>query len=167
MAKIAADFTNVEDGFQLVPEGDYVGKVTKVTVEEGDKGKYFAVTITIGTGEMKGQKLFRNLSMSPKALWMLRSALIAMGVDVPKSKFVVDTDQMMGKVVGISVGHGEWKGKKKAEVTDLWKAVKTEQGWKRADGGSEKAKAQEADEEEESLAANAPQADEDDEDIEI
>ena len=115
---------------------------------------------------MKGQKLFRNLSMSPKALWALRSALICMGIEVPKSKFVVDTDQMQGKIIGVTVGHKKYEGKNKADVVELWKAVKTEQGWKRADGSAEKAKASDSDEEEAvpmPTAADEP----DEEDIEI
>ena len=136
MAKFKADFTNVGDGFTLVPEGDYICKVAKITVEQGDKGKYLKWELVIGLGEYKGQKLFHNTSLLPQALFNLRNTILALGVNVPKSAFTVDTESYIGKILGCTVTHREYKkdgqNKKAADLAELWVAKRTDKGWTRA-----------------------------------
>ena len=134
MAKFKADFSNVGDGpGTMVPDGDYICKVTKITVEQGDKGKYFKWEFTVGMGEQKGKKIYDNTSLLPQALFNLRNTIIACGIDVPKSAFAVDTDKYIGKIIGITTGTREYTkdGKKKqaTDVIDKWRAVKGPRGW--------------------------------------
>lgn len=136
MAQIKVDMTNVEDGFPLLPEGDYICKVAKITVEDGEKAKYLKWELVVGLGQFKGQKIWNNTSLAPQALFRLRDTIQACGVDVPKSVMSIDTDKFVGKIVGITVAHGTYKGKAKAEVGDLWRVVKTEKGYGRAAGAA-------------------------------
>ncbi len=136
MAKFKADFTNVGEGpGTQVPDGDYVCKVSKITVEQGDKGKYLKWEFKIAVGDEKGKSLFDNTSLTPQSLFNLRNTIIACGIDVPKSAFAVDTDKYIGKVIGITTGTREYTkdGKKKTatDVVDKWRAVKGPKGWGR------------------------------------
>lgn len=136
MARFNVDFTNAGDGFQLVPEGDYICKVSKITVEDGTKGKYLKWEFVIGTGDYKGQKLYHNTSLLPQALFNLRNTIIALGIDVPKSAFSIDTEKYVGKIVGITVTHREYtkdgQKKKTTDIAELWRAIKTAKGWGRS-----------------------------------
>lgn len=133
MAKIKVDMTNVQDGFVTVPEGDYICKVSKITLETSEKGsKYLKWEFLIGLGEYKGQKLFHNTSLLPQALFNLRNTIIALGIEVPKSVQTIDTDKYIGKIVGVTVVHEDYQGKLRAKVADLWRAMKSENGWGRA-----------------------------------
>jgi hypothetical protein len=133
MAKIKVDMTNVQEGFVTVPEGDYICKVSKVTLETSEKGsKYLKWELVIGTGEYKGQKLFHNTSLLPQALFNLRNTIMALGLDCPKAVQSIDTDTFIGKIVGVTVAHEKYEGKDRAKVADLWRAVKGEGGWGRA-----------------------------------
>ncbi|MCU7521922.1 MAG: DUF669 domain-containing protein [Ignavibacteria bacterium] len=134
MAKIKVDMTNVEDRV-VVPEGDYICKVGKVDLHRNEENGKQSLkwTFLIGAGEHKGSKMFNYTSLSPKALFSLRNSIIACGFDVPKSVMSIDTDKFIGKIVGITVVHEEYKGKPSAKVADVWKAAKGPKGWGRAD----------------------------------
>lgn len=135
MAKVTLDFTNAEDGFKLVPEGEYICKVTKVEVKQGSKAKYFNWELTVGLGEYKGSKLFEITSLSVDALWRLRGFLQSCGIEVPRSKFNVDTDLVVGKIVGVTVVHSEYvkDGQKKisAKPAETFRVAKGASGWQR------------------------------------
>lgn len=140
MAKFNVDFTGVSEGFTLLPEGDYICKVSKITVEDGNKGKYLKWELVVGTGPSKGQKLYHNTSLTPQALFNLRNTIVALGIDVPKQAFNIDTDKYVGKIVGVTVVHATFtkdgKEKTKAEIADLWRAMKTDAGWGRVNANA-------------------------------
>ena len=133
MAKIRVDMTNVEERV-LVPEGDYICKVAKITLKDNQAGdgKLLVWELLIGLGENKGSKLYHNTSLKPRALFNLRNTIIACGGNVPKSIQTIDTDKYVGAIVGVTVGHEIYKNKPTAKVADLWKASKTANGWGRA-----------------------------------
>lgn len=134
--------SNVQDGFELLPEGDYVCKVTGVTKEEGNKAPYLKWELTIGVGPQKGKKVNNITTLSPKALFALRDFLVACGINVPKAAIQVDTDEVKGKIVGITITHGTYMKdgveKPNANITELYKVTKTDNGWKRATTGTNK-----------------------------
>lgn len=133
MAKVKIDFSNVEERV-LVPEGDYVCKVVKITLKDNQAGdgKLLVWEFVIGLGDYKGNKLYHNTSLKPQALFNLRNTIMALGVDVPKSVQIIDTDKYIGKVVGVTVGHEKYQGKDRARVVDLWRVIKGASGWVRA-----------------------------------
>ena len=137
MARFNIDFTDVGDGFSIPPEGDYVCKVKSISVEDGPKGKYLKWTLIIGTGPEKGTSVFHNTTLAPAGLFNLRNTIIACGFDVPKSVVQINTDNYIGKIVGITVSHREYEKdgakKKAAQVSDIYRVVKSDKGFVRAD----------------------------------
>lgn len=132
MPKIKLDFTDVSDGFTLVPEGDYVGKVKSITLEDGKKAKMLVWTLVIGIGPEKGKTVRHNTSLSPAALFRLRDTIIACGCECPKSVVTINTDNYIGKVIGFSIEHTEVDrdGQKKtyANVDKVYPVTKNSSG---------------------------------------
>lgn len=138
MAKYNVDFTGVGEGFTLPPEGEYICKVTGVELKDGSKAKYLNWTLTIGTGEHKGTKIYHMTSFAPNALFNLRNFMIACGNEVPKAAFQVNTDTCVGKVVGITLFHEEYTNKEgklrtSAKADEVYRVVKGSNGWVRVD----------------------------------
>jgi len=135
--KFKADFTNVSEGGGFLPEGSYICKVTKAELKQGQKGKYINWELTVGVGDQKGSKAYYITSLSVKALFKLREFMIACGLDVPKKVIDIDTDQILGKVVGINMVAGtyvnkEGETKNKTEVQDIYEVTKVNGKWTKA-----------------------------------
>ena len=158
--KLNLDMSNVSEGFELLPEGEYTCKVTGVTKEDGKKAPFLKWELTVGTGTQKGKKVSHITTLSPKALFALRDFLVACGVDVPKSSITLDTDNVKGKVVGITITHGTYMKdgveKPNANVTEVYKVKKTDTGWKRDTAASKPASTK---------PAAKPAEDDDDEEV--
>ena len=137
MPKFNADFSDVGEGFSLPAEGTQICKIKSVEVKDGTKAKYLKWTLVIGTGPDKGSQITHITSLASSALFNLRNTLIACGQDVPKSKFQVNTDLCIGKIVGIDVVHSEYEKegekKKSAKVKEIFPVIKGDSGWARAD----------------------------------
>lgn len=133
--KFNLDMTNVSDGFTLVPEGEYICKVTGVEKKDGTKAPYLNWELTIGTGPNKGSKLYYITTLSPNALFSLRDFVIACGIPVPKAAFQLDTDKIKGSVVGVKVAHEDYEKdgqtKTSAKPVEFYPMVKGPDGWKR------------------------------------
>lgn len=135
--KFKADFTNVSEGGSLAA-GEYVCKVTKAELKEGQKGKYIKWELTVGTGPAKGSKTYMNTSLTVKALFKLREFMLACGLDVPKQVVDIDTDKIVGRIVGIKVVDSTYvdsktgETKPSTEIKDTYEVVKTDAGWVRA-----------------------------------
>lgn len=137
--KFKADFTNVSEGGGRLPAGEYICKVTKAELKDGAKGKYINWELTVGTGPEKGGKIYHITSLTIKALFKLREFMIACGLDVPKKVVDIDTEKIIGRIVGISVIDDTYKDKTTGEmkdttnIKDLYEVKKTDAGWVRAD----------------------------------
>lgn len=133
MPRFNTDFSGVTDGFSLPAEGPHVGKITKVTLEDGTKAKYLKWIIKIAVGEDKGSEVTHITSLSAAALFNLRNTLIACGLDVPKSKFQVNTDLCIGKIVGFDIAHQEYEKdgekKKSAKIVEIYAVEKGPKGF--------------------------------------
>jgi hypothetical protein len=131
--RFKADFTNVSDSGGGLPVGNYICKITKAELKDGEKGKYIKWELTVGVGDQKGQKIYHNTSLTVKALFKLRDFMSACGLKVPKSMVDVDTDEIVGKIVGISVIAGTYVKdgvtKDKVDIDDIYEVEKTEKGW--------------------------------------
>lgn len=117
--KIVIDMTGVE-ARKHIPEGDYRLKAVEATVEEGDTAPYIAWVFEVQDGKGKGGKLYDNTSLSPKALWRLRTLLEAMGIDCD-GKLEVDLKAWVrdgGEFIG-TVEHEEYEGKKRPRLVDV------------------------------------------------
>jgi hypothetical protein len=74
------DFTDVKV-IEPIPVGVYQVLVTDAEAKEGKDFPYVSWEFTVDGGEFEGRKLWNNTSVSPKALWKLKEALIALGAD--------------------------------------------------------------------------------------
>src|SRR5271165_543569 len=110
MAKLTADFTNVESGGGRVrvPEGDYRARVTGVKVGTAkSSGNTMLIWEFTGVeGKLKGKKLKDYTTLNPEALWKLKSLLEALGIEVPKKKLDLTPliKKAMKKECGVTVG---------------------------------------------------------------
>jgi hypothetical protein len=127
------DFSGVGEGFTLLPEGEYTCVVKKISLEDGQKGKYLLWTLIVGTGEYKGTELRHNTSFAPTALFNLRNTIIACGFDVPKDKFNVNTDLYINKVIGANIVHKtstkDGETKTFANIKDVYRMKKVDGKW--------------------------------------
>lgn len=136
--KFKADFSNVSEGGGRLPAGDYVCKITKAELKDGAKGKYISWELTVGVGSEKGQKTYHNTSLTVKALFKLRDFMVACGIPVPKSIVDVDTDVIVGKIVGITVTDSTYTNKEgkvvdSTEIKDIYEVKKVDgRGWVKA-----------------------------------
>lgn len=104
--KIKVDLTDDEisgGGFEVLPDDDYSAKITEYEVRgPGESGyEYINFTFTVDEGEYKGRLLWRNLSLSPKALGFLKELCEAAGI--PYDKKGVDLKSAKGKRLKVRV----------------------------------------------------------------
>lgn len=76
------NFSEVEGGFENVPEGVYDVEVSRVEVRESKSSEhyYFNWQLKILDEDYEGQTLFMMTSLSPKALFRLKDVFEALGV---------------------------------------------------------------------------------------
>lgn len=82
MGSMNINFADVEDSFQVMPEGLYPVVVEKVEIRESKSSDnpYLNWELTITDGEHEGRKLWQITSLSPKALFRLKDQFLALGV---------------------------------------------------------------------------------------
>lgn len=79
MAKI--DFTQVEEGFPLWPEGEYPSTLSKLELKKAKSGHFgFNAEFEPDDEDVKG-KGFSNFSLHPNALWRTKQNLLRLGLD--------------------------------------------------------------------------------------
>lgn len=124
MAKLVADFTDVEsgEGRVRVPEGDYRAKVTDVKAGTSKSSGNSMLTweFTGTAGKVKGKKFKDYTTLTAESLWKLKGLLEALGLTVPSKK--VDLTPLLrkaiGKELGITLGDDEYEGKISSKVQD-------------------------------------------------
>jgi len=100
-----------------LPEGDYVAKIIDAKQKESKEGNQMIVWIfQIIEGKYKGKKLTGRTVLVPKALFMLRDLLEALGKEVPEKTVKVKYGECVGEKIGISLEDGEYENKATTEV---------------------------------------------------
>jgi len=122
---VSIDFTGVKSGGgggDKIPEGEYLVTVKEVNEEVSEKsGKpYLNWVLEIAEGKYAGKRLYHITSLQPQALFNLRNTLEAAGVEVPEKLVDVNLDDLIDRVLGVSVEHEEYQGKKKSKVVDTF-----------------------------------------------
>lgn len=118
--KAKFDFTNVQDGFELIPKGEYPCLLFDVNLKETRKGDdMYVLVLKIIDGEYKGRQLFYNLPVMPQTMWKIRETLEAFNMEIPQAVVEVDFDELLGKKCIAIVGHREWQGKNREDVQAL------------------------------------------------
>lgn len=110
------------DGFALLPDGRYAGRLAKVEVRDGRNYDYWSWEFNHlhdEDGKEHPGRLWHNTSMSPNALGNLKKTFSAMGYSLDS-----DTDEMVGDWVTLTVGteiqaQGKRAGEKRNVVRGL------------------------------------------------
>jgi len=129
--KMKINFGDVEGppgqrrGGRRIPEGDYLGKITKQESHKTDKGKsihwQFQVTAdAAGKTKYKGTTFHYYTSLKPEALFNLRNLIFAAtGKNVTGKSVNFDPNSLIGKVIGIIVEDEEYKSKMQSKCVDV------------------------------------------------
>lgn len=119
-SRVRVDLSQAETRV-LLPEGDYLVKVDKVTQEESKEGNPYLSWVFRTIDDDKkynGKPLYTNTSLQPQALWNLRNLLESLGEDIPDSEFDLDFEDLVGKQCVVAVEDDEWEGRKRSKITD-------------------------------------------------
>jgi len=108
------DFSNVKDGGgnftkKRVKEGDYLAKITKVDDAESKEDKVPMYLFTIVLQNKANASYPYYCKLAENQLWKLRNLFIAGGKTVPKSKVKVDPNQLVGKLIGVTMEDSEYE----------------------------------------------------------
>lgn len=123
MVKIRADFSEAAEGGNFntrnVPEGDYIGKISACELGVSKNGNKQLI-FTIALSEVRGATYPYYCSLDGKGAWKLRGLLEAIGKKVPKSAANIDTDNLVGKAIGMELVDDEYEGRLKSVVNAVF-----------------------------------------------
>jgi len=117
------DLSNVKEGGNFnknrIASGDYLAKITKVEdAVAPDKTNQYLFTIQI-VGH-SATRLPYYCKLQDNQLWKLRGIFIAAGKTVPKQKTRIDPNQIVGKLIGVTLEDAEFEGKEQSEVAGVF-----------------------------------------------
>ena len=143
------DFSNVKDGGNFnrsrIPAGDYLAKIVKVEDAVSKKDDAFQFLFTIQIQKRPSSKFPYYCKLQENQLWKLRNLLIAAGKTVPKSKIKVDPNQIVGKLIGVTVEDDDYDDKEQSSISGVFPAAELAES---GDDDDESAGVEEADEDE-------------------
>lgn len=121
-----ADMTDVQDGFALLPEGEYLVKIAEVQDGFSKGGDPMPqVKFEVVGGEYDGQWVWENITISnnPESkafniLWRVKVFLKCIG-EPHEGKIEFDTDNWIGRKLKVRLYHDTYNGKKKAKVGEF------------------------------------------------
>lgn len=120
MPVIKVDFSDADVEFSPVEPGEYRAQIVSVEQREArETGKPY---LNVGFQLLdNGRRVWRNYSLQPQALWALKQLLVAAGVDPEQlsGETELDTDELVGAEVTVTIGHREWEGTVRAEVRSV------------------------------------------------
>lgn len=132
------DFSAVVDN-DLIPEGVYRASITGAEVKESKSSEFPYVnwTFTFVGGPQDNRKAWLMTSLSPKALFRLKSFLVAAGETKESlaDSFELDIDKYMGKEMSIKINHEkdsrpEKEGALQDRIGDVYAVGSIEEGLK-------------------------------------
>lgn len=119
------DFSNVKEasGFNRsrIKAGDYLAKIKGVEDAKAKDGVHqylFSIQIV----DKPGSVFPYYCKLQENQLWKLRNLFIAAGKTVPKKKVKVDPNQIVGKLIGVTIEDDEYEGKERSEVEGVFPA---------------------------------------------
>lgn len=106
-----------------VPEGDYAVKVKAAKLDKSSEKEtpgIFVTYVITAPSKYKDKILRDRLWLSDGALWRVRQAWEAMGVQVPSKKVKLDPKKIIGKECAVTVEDDEYEGKVRSNVVDTF-----------------------------------------------
>jgi hypothetical protein len=163
--------SNVKDGGQFnqsrIPAGDYAAIITKVEDAVTNKTKKDSWLFSIKI-KSRSQSVFRyQCILEENMLWKVRNLAIAAGKTVPKKKLKLDPNQLVGKVIGVTVEDAEdYKDKEQSEIVAVFPAAELNDDDQLTTDDADIDDEDDEDEEEESGPRFTPSDDEDEDEAE-
>jgi len=112
---ISVDFEGVESGGGATPDGYYDGVLKDITQEESaDSGEPY---LKFKWKTHINSVVYDNMSLQPSALFNLRNALEAMGMEVPEGDMDIDLDDLLESTCQLTVVNEEYEGKPQPRIT--------------------------------------------------
>lgn len=141
---VTVNFSGVESGGRKCPDGTYEAEITSADIEESSAGNpMIVVKWKILKGKFKGTTLFDNISLTPQALWKLKTLLEALGVDAQEEDVEASeyAEAIVEQPCTVIVTNETYEGEQRPKVTGYGSAGEEE--------SSEEEDADDEDEEEE------------------
>lgn len=95
MTDITVDFSDVGEGFEALPAGEYAIVVQKVVLRDSQSSEYPYLNFTLEVtepGDYEGRFLWFTSSFHPKALWRMKEVFENLGVFEENITFEVEED---------------------------------------------------------------------------
>lgn len=123
------DFSKVKDGGNFnrkrIPAGDYLAKIVKVEDAKA-KDDVFQYLVSIKIVKRPSSVFPYYCKLTENQLWKLRNLLIAAGKNVPKKKVAVNLNDIVGKMIGVTVEDDEYEGKEQSTISGVFPAQELE-----------------------------------------
>jgi hypothetical protein len=118
--KLTVSFDGDERTYEPIPAGKYEAKVNNI---EEKTPTLLNIRFTIEGGQFDKRSLFTNCTLTPEAKWKFQNLLIAAGLwqSNTKGDWAGDTNDLVGRKVGLSVIEGEYNGNKRPEVKSIFR----------------------------------------------
>lgn len=121
MAGIKLDFTNVSSAFDVLPAGEYDGKIVKAEhkLNKAKDGYYINFEWEVLNPENdKPMKVWDIASLKPQALWKLKEVMTAFGMDT-EGELEIDLDDFIDQEATLTLAIDEYQGKEKNVVKKI------------------------------------------------
>lgn len=120
------DFSNVKDGGGFnkarIPAGDYLAIISKVEDAESKGDGVFQYLFSIKIKNRPSSVFPYYCKLQENQLWKLRNIFIAAGKAVPKKRMKVNPNDIIGKLIGVTIEDTEYDGKDQSEVAGVFPA---------------------------------------------
>ena len=113
-------FAEIKSGGNPLPAGVYLATITGAEVKQSKSSdsQMIAVEFTVSEGDFAKRKLFRNFSLSEKALGFLKELCEKGHIEFDDDG--LDTENMLGAELSLQVGQREYEGKLNNEVEKIY-----------------------------------------------
>lgn len=100
------DFSNVQEGFPLLPEDDYTLVITDCEVKEAANGnsQNIIVKMEVSGGDHDGHKLLQYINVQASTMWRVKQFFVALTGDEDLQEFSLDDPgELVGNTIGATV----------------------------------------------------------------
>ena len=122
MPRINVNLTEVEGGFEIFPDGQYLVEITEKTkIAKSDAGPYVRWIARIQDPEEYADKMISwTSSFQPQALWNLKDLLDK--IDVPYEVDGFELEDTFGKILMVENQVREYNGQDRNNIVAYYKA---------------------------------------------
>lgn len=122
---IVVDFSEAGEGgafnTKLVPDGDYVAKVTKVDVGESKAGNKQAVfTLELISPKVPRATYPVFCALSGKGAFKLRDLMKATGLKAAGGRMKLDVDKLVGRTLGVEMVEEEYNERLRSTIDNMF-----------------------------------------------